>query len=273
MIGNDCADAIAKCSTENQSGHDIHTNTDAHPQLSIFRAARVDPPPPACLIDALNTCQPGPPAYRPSILQTLLFLKKLCGLTFFLQTEVIHGLIRGFTLQDFPVSSVEISAFLGCHTILWVYLSGTDQAHSARTYHWRLERTWHFDTPWDSPFQQIYEDLSHILFGVPLGIVPGWWDDRERNHKPVLPLYLHLNISNNLSRALSCLHLSGHNFLVQRMRHNRNRRPYELRICDVCDWHTVQDHEEHILLDSPHEHSVSFHMQTTNLVNSSPSWG
>ena len=170
------------------------------------------PPPPACLLDALNTCQPGPPAYRPSILQTLLFLKKLCGLTFFLQTEVIHGLIRGFTLQDFPVSSVEISAFLGCHTILWVYLSGTDQAHSARTYHWRLERTWHFDTPWDSPFQQIYEDLSHILFGVPLGIVPGWWDDRERNHKRMLPLYLRLDISDNHSRAISCLCLSGHNF-------------------------------------------------------------
>jgi hypothetical protein len=24
-------------------------------------------------------------------------------------------------------------------------------------------------------------------------------------------------------------------FLVQRMRHNRNRRPYELRNCDKCD--------------------------------------
>ena len=31
---------------------------------------------------------------------------------------------------------------------------------------------------------------------------------------------------------------------------NRNRRPYELRICDKCDWHSVQD-EEHILLDCP----------------------
>jgi hypothetical protein len=40
------------------------------------------------------------------------------------------------------------------------------------------------------------------------------------------------------------------------MRHNRNRRPYELRICDEGDWHTVQD-EEHILLDCPHEHLVS----------------
>jgi hypothetical protein len=33
---------------------------------------------------------------------------------------------------------------------------------------------------------------------------------------------------------------------VDRMRHNRNRRPYELRICDKCDWHSVED-EEHIL--------------------------
>ena len=37
------------------------------------------------------------------------------------------------------------------------------------------------------------------------------------------------------------------NFLVQRMCPNRNRRPYELRICDKCGWHSVQD-EEHILL-------------------------
>ena len=47
----------------------------------------------------------------------------------------------------------------------------------------------------------------HTHFGVPLGIAPGWWDDR--NHKPVLPLYLGLDISNNLSRALSCLRLAG----------------------------------------------------------------
>jgi len=30
--------------------------------------------------------------------------------------------------------------------------------------------------------------ITHI-FGVPLGIVPGWWDDRKRNHKFVLPLH------------------------------------------------------------------------------------
>ena len=32
----------------------------------------------------------------------------------------------------------------------------------------------------------------HTHFGVPLGIAPGWWDDRKRNNKPALPIYLHL---------------------------------------------------------------------------------
>ena len=87
----------------------------------------------------------------------------------------------------------------------------------------------------------------HTHFGEPLGfLLAGGMTEKQRNHKPVLPIYLRLNISSNLSRALSCLRLSGHNFLVQRMRHNRNR-PYELRICGKCDWHSVQD-EEHILL-------------------------
>jgi len=74
----------------------------------------------------------------------------------------------------------------------------------------------------------------HTHFGIPLGIAPGWWDDRKRNHMPVLPIYLRLDISSNLSRALSCLRLSGHNFLDQIMRQNKDRRPYELRICDKC---------------------------------------
>jgi len=93
------------------------------------------------------------------------------------------------------------------------------------------------------------------------------WDDRNRNHKPVLPIYLRLDVSNVLSRALSCLRLSGHNFLVQRMHHYiRSRRPYELRICDKCDWHSVQD-EEHILLECcPHEHLVSTRTQHCQLV-------
>jgi len=71
ILGNECADAIAKCSAENQSGHDIHINTDAHPHSSIFCPARVENPPPACLPDTLNTCQRRPPAKRFSIFSNL----------------------------------------------------------------------------------------------------------------------------------------------------------------------------------------------------------
>jgi len=42
ILGNECADAVAKCSAENQSDHDIHINTDAHPHSSIFWPARVE---------------------------------------------------------------------------------------------------------------------------------------------------------------------------------------------------------------------------------------
>ena len=120
-------------------------------------------------------------------------------------------------------------------------------------------------TPHDNHHSSRIMRTYHTHYGVPLGISPGWWDDRKRNHKPVLPIYFCLDISKNLSRALSCLRLSGHNFLVQRMRHNRNRRPYELRIYDKCDWHSVQD-EEHTLLDCPHEHLVSLRTQHRQLV-------
>ena len=76
--------------------------------------------------------------------------------------------------------------------------------------------------------------------------------------------------------AISVVHflairLSGHNFLVQRMRptsmsHNGNRRPYySIRICDKCDWHSVQD-EEHILLDCPYEHLGSLRTRHRQLV-------
>jgi hypothetical protein len=64
---------------------------------------------------------------------------------------------------------------------------------------------------------------------------------------------------------LCVLHLSGHNVLIQRMHHNRNIRLYELRICDKCDCHTVQN-EEHVLLDYPHEHLVSLRSQHHQLV-------
>ena len=89
-------------------------------------------------------------------------------------------------------------------------------------------------TPHDNHHSSRIMRTYHTHFDVPLGTAPGWWDDRKRFHKPVLPsIYLRLGISNNFSRALSsCLRLSGgHNFLGQRMRHDRNRRPYELRTC------------------------------------------
>jgi hypothetical protein len=72
ILGNECADAIAKCSAENHSGHDIHINTDAHPHSSKFWPARVENPPPDKLPGTLkNTCQRGPPAESLSILSDL----------------------------------------------------------------------------------------------------------------------------------------------------------------------------------------------------------
>ena len=74
ILGIECADVIAKCSAENQSGHDT-IYTDAHPHSSISLPARVENPHPACLPDTLNTCQPGPPAKRLSIFSYLNAVK------------------------------------------------------------------------------------------------------------------------------------------------------------------------------------------------------
>jgi ribonuclease HI len=57
ILGSECADAIAKCSAENQSGFDIHINADAHPHSPIFWSARVGDPPPACQPDTPPTNQ------------------------------------------------------------------------------------------------------------------------------------------------------------------------------------------------------------------------
>jgi len=75
-LGNKCADATAKSSAENQSGHDIHIDTDAHPHSSISWPARVGDPSPVCQPDTPNTCQPGPPAERFSIFSDLDMLWK-----------------------------------------------------------------------------------------------------------------------------------------------------------------------------------------------------
>jgi hypothetical protein len=71
ILRNECA--ISKCSVENQSGLDIHINTDAHPHSSISWPARVENPPPSCLPNTLNAWvdHSGPPADRLSIFSGL----------------------------------------------------------------------------------------------------------------------------------------------------------------------------------------------------------
>ena len=170
-------------------------------------------------------------------------LKKLCRLTFLFANRVaIRGLIRFYVHSK---TSLRLSNFWMPHDL--VSLSIWNSSSSLCIIgSWReLDSL----TPHMTHHSSRIMRTHHTQFGVPLGIAPGWWDDRKRNHKPMLPIYLRPWIFQPLSRALSCLRLSGHNFLVQTMpRHNSNIRPYELRICDKCDWHSVQD-EKHILLD------------------------
>jgi len=144
--------------------------------------------------------------------------------------QVLHA------LHDFPTSQQFLNAIRSRESINLKQFELTLCEHIIGS--WReLDDM----TPHDNHHSSRIMRTYHTHFGVPLGNTPGRWDDRrKRNQKPVLPLYLRLDIPSNLSRALSCLRLSGHNFLVQRMRHDRNRRPsYELRICDRCDWHTI----------------------------------
>jgi len=164
--------------------------------------------------------------------------------------QVLHA------LQDLSTSQQFLDAIRSCQTINQRQFELTLCEHIIGGW-----RDLDILTPHEAHHSNRIMRTYHTHFGVRLGNnYYGWWDDRKRNQKPVLPLYLCLDIPSNLSRALSCLRLSGHNSLVQRMRHDRNRRPYELRTCDRCDWHTIQD-EEYILLDCPHEHQVRLRTQ------------
>jgi len=135
--------------------------------------------------------------------------------------QVLHA------LQDFPASQQFLNAKRSRKSIHLKQFELTLREHIIGS--WReLDNLTPHDNHHSSRIMRIY----HTHFDVPLGIAHGWWNDRKRFHKPMLPLYLRLDISNNFSRALSCLRLSGgHNFSVQRMRHDRNKRSYELRIC------------------------------------------
>jgi hypothetical protein len=52
-------------------------------------------------------------------------------------------------------------------------------------------------TPHDNHHSSRIMRTYHTHFGIPSGIASGWWNDRIRNHKPVLPIYLRLDISSN----------------------------------------------------------------------------
>jgi hypothetical protein len=112
--------------------------------------------------------------------------------------QVLHA------LQDLPASQQLMDAIRLCQTINLRQFELTLCEHIIEG--WRdLDNL----TPHSSRIIRTY----HTHFGVPLGNTPGWWDDRKINQKPVLPLYLCLDIPSNLSRALFCLRFSGHNAL------------------------------------------------------------
>ena len=75
-----------------------------------------------------------------------------------------------------------ISTGVGCHTISSDYQLTTVWTRSSWTYHWGLERSWHFDTTWSSPFQQNYEDIYHTFrctFGEYFWMV-GWQKKKSK---------------------------------------------------------------------------------------------
>ena len=109
-----------------------------------------------------------------------------------------------------------ISAIFECHTISQIYPSKTVRAHITRTYHRELERAWQFDIT--IPAELLWGLITHILVYLWGLLLAGGMIEKEITSLCYLPTFAW--IFKNLSRALSCLRLSGHNFLVQRKRHN-----------------------------------------------------
>jgi hypothetical protein len=95
-------------------------------------------------------------------------------------------------LQDFPASQQFLDAIGSCESINLKQFKLTLCKHIIVG--WReLDNLTPHET---SPFQLNHKaHYYRTHFGVPLGIVPGWWNDKNRNHKPVLPLYLRLDNS------------------------------------------------------------------------------
>jgi len=140
------------------------------------------------------------PGNRPDAHLFLLVQTHLKQFTLFKQPTSRENRAGWFTsckqkwYMDLPSSACAprltyISTAFGCHTISSDYQSKTVWTHSTWTYHWGLERSWHFDTTWSSPFQQNYEDISHTFwctFGEYFWMV-GWQKKKSKACVASLP--------------------------------------------------------------------------------------
>ena len=108
-------------------------------------------------------------------LQTTLFLRKLCGLIYFLQTEGIHWTYQVLhALQDLPTSHQFLDAIRSRQTINLGQFELTLREHIIGGW-----RDLDILTPRDNHHSSRIMRTYHTHFGVPLGIAPGWWDDRK----------------------------------------------------------------------------------------------
>ena len=111
--------------------------------------------------------------------------------------------------------------------------------------------------------------ITHILVYLwGLLLAGAWWDDRKRNHKPVLPIYFHRWIF----PTISAVHFFSFAFLAitfwskEYVMTGMHRRPYNLRICDNVTGTLFRMRSTCILLDCPHEQLVSLRTQNRQLV-------
>ena len=87
-----------------------------------------------------------------------------------------------------------ISTAFGCHTISSDYQSRTVWTLTLREHIIGGWRDLDILTPHEAHHSSRIMRTYHTHVGLPLGNTSGWWDDRKRNQKPVLPLYLCLDI-------------------------------------------------------------------------------
>ena len=104
--------------------------------------------------------------------------------------QVLH------TLQDLPTSQQLLDAIRSRQTINLGQFELTLREHIIGGW-----RDLDILTPHEAHHSSRIMRTYHTHFGVPLGNTSGWWNDRKRKQKPVLPLYLRLDIPSNFSRT------------------------------------------------------------------------